>query len=337
MTLRGGLIGCGYFADNHLNAWNDVDGASIVAVCDLDVEKATAAAVKFGIEAVHTDAAQMLNEMNLDYVDIVTTVGSHKLLVEMAALAGVHVICQKPFALSLADGQTMVKACEDAGVRLMVHENFRWQTPMRAVKAHAADIGDLFFGQVQFRSGFDVYANQPYLATDERFIIYDLGIHLLDLSRFFLGDVESLTCLTQRVNPNINGEDVATILMKMTSGATCIVDVSYFSKLERERFPQTFVYLEGTNGSVQIEHDYHLTQVVGDQITKMHVPPIPRDWTSLPGLAIQDSVVAIHEHWVRVLNGEETLETSGADNLKTLELVFGAYESAEGGTPYRLS
>jgi len=91
----------------------------------------------------------------------------------------------------------MVAACERAGVSFMVHENFRWQTPMRALKEEAAEVGELFFAQVSFRSAFDVYTNQPYLATDPRFIIYDLGVHALDLARFFMGDVASIDCHAQ--------------------------------------------------------------------------------------------------------------------------------------------
>ena len=74
-------------------------------------------------------------------------------------------------APSLQDGQAMVAACNAAGVPFMIHENFRWQTPMRALKEAAGQIGELFFAQVSFRSAFDVYSNQPYLATDPRFII----------------------------------------------------------------------------------------------------------------------------------------------------------------------
>ena len=116
----------------------------------------------------------------------------------------------------------MVAACEAAGVRFMVHENFRWQTPMRALKAAAAEIGKLFFARITWRSAEDVYKNQPYLATDSRFIVYDLGVHLLDLARFYLGEAEALHCLTQRVNPRIRAEDVATILLRMAGGAACV-------------------------------------------------------------------------------------------------------------------
>ena len=153
----------------------------------------------------------------------------------------------------------MVQACENADVPFMVHENFRWQSPMRALKVAAADIGDLFFGRISFRTPYDVYANQPYLATEPRFIIADLGVHLLDLARFFFGEVEQLTCHTQSVNPRIVGEDVATILLKMRSGATCLVDCSYATKSAEDPFPQTLVHLEGTKGRARLGAIIRLT------------------------------------------------------------------------------
>jgi predicted dehydrogenase len=335
--LRGAVIGCGYFAQNHLYGWQVTDGVEIIAVCDIDEAKARQTAEKFGIPSTFTDAEQLLQQSApLDFIDIVTTPESHRALVELSARYEKHTICQKPVAPSLADARAMVAACEQAGVQFMVFENFRWQRPMLRLKSHLAAIGDVFFGRVYFRSGYDVYANQPYLAEDERFILYDLGIHLFDLARFFMGEVEHLTCLTQRVNPKIKGEDVATILMKMRSGETCIVDLSYASQCEVESFPQTLVYLEGTEGSISLDRDYRLTIVKGKQVTPETVAPAIYPWSHPPHEAVQESVVNVQRHWVNCLRHNREPDTSGSDNLKTLELVFGAYESAATGLPYRV-
>ena len=334
--LRGGLIGCGFFARNHLYGWQHVEGADIVALCDLDHPRAQAYAEEFGIRAAHSSAEEMLESESLDFVDIVTQPATHRELVELAAAHGTHVICQKPLAPSLEEGRAMVRACREAGVRFMVHENFRWQTPMRAMKEATKGLGDLFYGRVAFRSAFDVYTDQPYLATDERFIIYDLGVHLLDLARFFMGDVNKLYCRTQRANERIRGEDVATITLELESGATCVVEMSYFSKLEEELFPQSLPHLEGTGGSATMGPNYQLTRVGGEGVTRRHVPPSTFPWSTSPIEVIQESVVAIQQHWADCLRHDREPETSGEDNLKTLELVFGAYESAERGEPYRV-
>ena len=104
-AFRGALIGCGFFARNHMHGWADAEGAEIVAVCDLDRAKAEDFARSFGATP-YTDAAAMLAEVRPDFVDIATTVESHRPLVELAARARrARSICQKPFARDYADGR----------------------------------------------------------------------------------------------------------------------------------------------------------------------------------------------------------------------------------------
>jgi D-apiose dehydrogenase len=327
--LRGGLIGCGFFARNHLNAWRDVDGAEIVALCDTDEARLRERAAEFGVGATYGDAETMLREAELDFVDVVTQVGSHRPLVELAARQGIPVICQKPLAPSLEDARAMVEACRAAGVPFMVHENFRWQRPMRETKRAADSIGELFFGRIQWRTAWDVYTDQPYLATDERFILSDIGVHLLDLARFFMGEAAELRCLTQSVNPRVRGEDVATVLLRMRNGAACVVDMSFASHLEREMFPQTLIHLEGAGGSVVLDHDFELAVTTPEGTQGRQVGPGPVSWAIPLVQHVQESVIAIQQHWSDCLRAGQTPETSGADNLKTLELVFGSYDSAE--------
>jgi predicted dehydrogenase len=331
--LNGALIGCGFFAVNQMHAWQDVAGASIVAICDRDPERLKIVGDQFGIDRRYSDAAQMFADGGFDFVDIATTVQSHRALVEMAAAHNVPAICQKPFAKTLDDAKAMVKVCADAGLPLMVHENFRWQTPIQAVMKvlEAGTIGEPFWGRFSFRSGYDVFSGQPYLAEGERFIIEDLGIHTLDIARYILGDVAALSARTKRVNPKIKGEDVATILLDHESGATSIVDVSYASKLSTEPFPETLIEIDGTEGSIRLSQGYHL-EVTGKNGTEVSdVSPTLLSWASRPWHNIQESVYAIQQHWAeRLAAGGET-STSGADNLKTFALVEAAYDSAASG------
>lgn len=333
--LKGALIGCGFFAINQMHAWQDVEGASIVAICDRDPERLDIVGDQFGIERRYADAAAMFADGGFDFVDIATTVQSHRALVDMAASHKIPAICQKPFAKTLSDAKAMVAACAAAGVPLMVHENFRWQTPIQAVKTvlQSGVIGEPFWGRFSFRSGYDVFSGQPYLAEGERFIIEDLGIHTLDIARFILGDVSSLTARTKRVNPKIKGEDVATILLDHDNGATSIVDVSYASKLATEPFPETLIELDGTKGSIRLSQGYRLEVSGPDGVAVSDASPQLLSWASRPWHNIQESVLAIQQHWTdRLANGGET-STSGADNLKTLALVEAAYESAASRRP----
>ncbi|WP_064708409.1 Gfo/Idh/MocA family protein [Rhizobium bangladeshense] len=328
--LKGALIGCGFFAINQMHAWNDVDGADIVAICDRDPGRLKIVGDQFGIERRYRDAEAMFADGGFDFVDIATTVQSHRALVEMAARNRVPAICQKPFAKTLSDAKAMVEACRNAGVALMVHENFRWQTPVQAVrKALAANaIGKPFWGRFSFRSGYDVFSGQPYLAEGERFIIEDLGIHTLDIARYILGDVSSLTARTERVNPGIKGEDVATVLLDHENGATSVVDVSYATKLSKEPFPETLIELDGAEGTIRLSQGYRLEITNGRGTTTMDVSPRLLPWASRPWHNIQESVGAIQQHWVDQLKRGEEHSTSGADNLKTFALVEAAYDSA---------
>ncbi|TPL74392.1 Gfo/Idh/MocA family oxidoreductase [Mesorhizobium sp. B2-3-13] len=337
-SLSGALIGCGFFAVNQMHAWRDIEGVSIVAVCDRDAERLRIVGDQFDVARRYTDAASMFAAEKLDFVDVATTVGSHRELVEMAAAHGVPVICQKPFAPTLSDARAMVEACQTAGVPLMVHENFRWQSPIQAVRAvlDSGEIGTPFFGRISFRSGYDVFSGQPYLATGKRFIIEDLGIHILDIARFLLGDVSSLTARTARINPAIAGEDVATMLMDHAGGATSVVDCSYATKLAVEPFPETLIELDGSDGTIRLAQGYRLT-VTGKTGTKVNdVSPPLLPWASRPWHNIQESVAAIQRHWVDCLASGQEPATSGADNLKTFALVEAAYAGAASRGPVQI-
>ena len=337
--MKGALIGCGFFAQNQLHAWRDIDGAEIVALCDRDPERLAATAETFGIARTYTDAAAMFAAEELDFVDIATTVQSHRPLVEMAAGAGCHVICQKPFAETMDDARAMVAAVEAAGRTLMVHENFRWQSAVRKAieTVRSGAIGTPFFGRVAFRSGYDVYSGQPYLAEGERFIIEDLGIHILDISRALFGDVERIAATTKRVNPKIKGEDVATMLLAHEGGVTSVVDCSYATRRTPETFPQSLLEIDGTEGTLRLDAGYSLVVQTGGDETVTDVSPPVLPWAERPWHNIQESVRIIQQHFVACINAGTQPETSGADNLKTLALVQAAYRSAETGETVRLS
>ncbi|HRY25033.1 MAG: Gfo/Idh/MocA family oxidoreductase [Geminicoccaceae bacterium] len=331
--LKGGIIGCGFFAANHLAAWQLIDGAAIVAVCDQDPARARAAGAAGDGARVFDDAATMLASEALDFVDIITTAPSHRPLVELAARHRVPVICQKPFAPTLDDARAMVDACAQAGVPLMVHENFRWQSPLMAVKniVSSGEIGEPAYARISFRHAYDIYTNQPYLKTEPQLAIMDLGIHLLDLARYFLGEATRLHCRTQRVNPAVAGEDCVTILLDHAGGAVSLVDFSFFTKLEPDPFPQTLVRIEGTKGTVELLAGYHLRVSGPGWSREEDVEPAVPAFGAKPWHNIQESVVNIQRHWIECLQNDREPATSGADNLKTIDLVFRAYESAATG------
>lgn len=327
---RGVLIGCGFFANNHMHGWAEIDGAEIVAICDRELGKAEDMAARFGVAAVYDDAAAMLAAIEPDFVDIATTSTTHRMLVELAASHARAVICQKPMADSMADGEAMVAAAERAGIPLLIHENFRWQRPFREIDARVArgDLGRIHFARFAFRHGYDNYRNQPYLAEIERFTLMDVGLHLFDLARHLVGEATTLACRTQRLNPIVKGEDAFTALVGHEDGATSVIDCSFYSKLTPHRFPQTTAWIEGDEGTIDLDEDYRLTvHSASGRETFSVEPPVPT-WGEKPWHVIQDSVVAFQRHVVDVLDGKTAPQPSGAHNLKTLAMALAAYESA---------
>lgn len=331
--LRGALIGCGFFALNHLHGWQDAKGASIIAICDQSAERLQVVGDQFGIIKRYTNAREMLEAEKPDFVDIATTISSHLDLVLLAAELGIPAICQKPFAKNLEDAKAMVLACERANVPLMIHENFRWQSAIRKVKEvlQSGQIGRAFWGRISFRSAYDVFSGQPYLAEGERFIVEDLGIHALDVARFLLGDAKSVSARTTRVNPSIKGEDVATMLLDHGNGCTSVVDCSYASRRETETFPETLIEIDGSLGSLQLLQGYKLTVTTANGTTQSDVSPPVLLWASKPWHNIQESVALIQQHWVDCLKAGTEPATSGRDNLQTFALVEAVYESAKTG------
>lgn len=332
MTLRGVLIGCGFFARNHMQAWAGIDEVEIVGVCDTDPAKAQAFADHFAARA-YTDAAAMLAEVKPDFTDIATTVASHRPLVELAARHSRAVICQKPFAETLQDGTAMVAACDAAGIPLLVHENFRWQAPYRALGEALASgvIGAPSFLRLSFRHAFDIYANQPYLATIEDLALTDVGLHLFDMARFLMGDVTRVYCQTQRLNQRVAGQDAFLSTLRHASGAVSSVECSFYSHYAPDRFVQTLAVVEGPLGSIELLEGYRLRLHKDGRATDTYVAPKPLGWTDTALLLVQDSVVAFQRHAVQAMKGQASAQPSGRDNLRTLSVTLAAIQSAKNG------
>lgn len=336
--MRIGVVGCGFWSRFQVAGWGEVKGARVIAACDRDRAKAEALAARFGIPSVYDDAAEMIGRERLDVLDVITDPATHEQLVRLAAGRGIPAICQKPLAPTLAGAEGMVRACRAVGVPLFVHENWRWQTPIRALKRALASgaIGRVFRARIDFISGFDVFANQPFLGELEQFILTDIGAHVLDTARFLFGEARSLHCHTQRVHADIRGEDVATVLAEMGNGNTVACNMAYAGNyLEHDRFPETYVFVEGTEGSAELGPDYWVRVTTNDGTAARRWPPPRYAWADPAYVVVQASIVPCCADLLAGLRGEKTAETTGEDNLKTLRMVFGAYESAATGRPVR--
>jgi predicted dehydrogenase len=331
--LRFGVFGAGFWAPFHLAGWGEVEGAKCVALYNRTRWKAEKLAQQFHIPAVYDDPREMLEKERLDFVDCITAVDTHSTLVHLAAEHQLPVICQKPLAPSLEVARQMAEACRRGGVPLLVHENFRWQTPIRHLKTVLDEgrIGPVFRGRIQYANSFPVFDNQPFLKNLKQFILTDMGTHILDVARFLFGEAEALFCRTQRVHRDIQGEDVATVMMGMAGEATITCEISYATRMEHERFPETFAFVEGEQGSVELGPDYWIRVTTREGTQARRFPPPRYAWADPAYDVVHASIAACHADLLAALQGQKSAETSAEDNLKTLELVFAAYRSAECG------
>jgi predicted dehydrogenase len=328
--LRFAVIGTGFWANYQIPAWMELEGVELVALYNRTRSKAEAMARKFGVPSVYDNVQQLLATESLDFVDIITDVDTHAPFTEMAAQKGVAVICQKPMAPKLPAAQQMVDTCRNAAVPFFIHENWRWQAPIRKLKEilDAGTIGSAFKARVSFCSGFPVFENQPFLAELDEFILTDIGSHILDVCRFLFGEADTLYCRTTAVNPSIKGEDVANVFMKMQSGLVCVAEMSYASILEYEPFPQTFVLVEGSRGSVHLTRDYQIRVTTRQGTEVIKAEPAVYPWADPAYALVHASIVDCNRDILQALQGHAPAETSGTDNLETVRLVHAAYASA---------
>ncbi len=330
-TIRVGVVGCGFYAQNHLNAWRDLaaSGAVLAAVCDIDAAKAKAAGESFAVPW-HTDVPAMLSAASLDFVDIVTRQDTHRPLAETTIAHGVATIVQKPFAPTWEDATAIVAAARAAGVWLAVHENFRYQAPLRAVRAviDSGAIGEPGWARIAFRTGFDVYRTQPYFYDEERFVIADVGVHVLDVARFLLGDVKHLSCETQRRNPKVRAEDTATMLLRHESGAVSVVECTYEARRADDAFPETLLEIEGSRGSIVVTRGCVMKVTSGGEASERNIGAPLLPWTAHPWHVSQEGALGACRHFLDCLQRGVPAETNGEDNLKTYALVDAAYRAA---------
>ena len=323
-----GLIGCGFFAQNHLHAWNDLkaEGADLVAVCDIEPSRARAAGEKFGARW-YTDAKEMLDKERLGLVDIATQVSTHLTLAEMTLARRIPTVVQKPFGRDIAEVRRMVDMGRQAETFLAVHENFRFQRPLLKVAEiiRSGAIGQPNWARISFRTGYDIYAGQPYLAKETRFILTDVGVHVLDVARVLMGEVSHLSAHLQKRNPAIAGEDTATMLLGHTSGAASVVECTYSSKRQPDSFPETLLEIEGDGGAIATRIGSRIEVTTNGAMTEIDADPPVLPWAERPWYVAQESVLTTNRHMLQAVQAGRQADTSAEDNLRTFALVEAAY------------
>ncbi len=334
-TLKGVMVGAGYFSQFHAEAWQRMESASIVAICDKEPAKAKKIAQAYGIPRVYTDAAQMFAKENPDFVDIVTPPKSHFPLISLAVDHGIHAICQKPLADTFEEVQEIEAVLQGSNVRFMVHENWRfqpWYREMKSLKEKGV-LGDRVF-HLAFRMrtgdgwGESAYLDrQPYFREMPRLLIHETGVHFVDTFRYLEGEIDEVFAQLRTLNPVINGEDSGLVMFNFASGASGIFDACRYNEPyhNNPRFTFGQMLMEGEGGSIQLDDEGYLwVKPLGKAPFKHPFEP------SLEGVS-GDAVHACLRHFVEnLVNGKE-FETGIEDYQKTLRVVEAIYRSQKEG------
>jgi predicted dehydrogenase len=286
----------------------------------------------------------LLGSEELDFVDIATAPHIHREQVLAAAEHGLHVLCQKPFATSMEEAREMIGACQTAGVRCVVNENWRWRRWYRDLKRmlERGIVGRPRYARFHFRSDSllpkqdgtlpALLSVQPYTAGMPHLILFEWGIHLIDVMRFLFGDggIQSVYARMGRLSPYVRGEDWAAVTLQFREGVVGVVDISWSTLISGDRQLvrgdlDPFV-VEGDRGTIELDPYREDAIIVTTEHGVEHTPARPG---ITPAEAYQASYVGAQGHFVRCLLTGERAENEADDNLKTLEAVFAAYESAE--------
>lgn len=338
--LKAVCVGAGYFSHFQYEAWSRIPEVKIMALCDFDNDKANEMAEKFRIPSVYNSVTEMLENEDPDFIDIITPPETHLQICSEAFKRKIDVIVQKALAPTLQEASTIVHEAEVAGVRLMVHENFRFQPWYREIKKLLDEkiIGETIFSAC-FRMrmgdgwGEDAYLNrQPYFRQMERLLVYETGIHFIDTFRYLFGEVKEVYAKLRKLNPVISGEDAGIIQIEFNNGVQAIWDASRYNESNTDNPRYTFgeMVIDGSGGSIRLYNNGMITiQILGspERVHAYHHQNI-----NFAG----DCVYSIQKHFADCLLSGRTFETNGTDYLNNVKVQEAIYRSAGQNKPVQM-
>lgn len=328
--MRVGIVGTGAMGMTHAAAWSATD-AKIAGFVSKDLATSERLADEYSA-ALYSDLAAMLADV--DVVDICTPTHLHREMVLAAAAAGKDVVCEKPLARTIEQGQEMIAACEAAGVKLMMAHVVRFFPEYVKAKAQVRNgaIGEP--AVLRFTRG----VFQPKKAVDNWFVdieksggmMLDLMIHDMDYARWVAGEVVSVFAKKVTSSNPGAGIDHGLAILKHKSGAISHVEGSwaYPPPLFRTRFE-----IAGSNGL--IEQDSGATAAISLHLLAMEdedIPDVPLPSSPLDEDPYTTEIKAFYD----CIANETAVPVSGADGLAALQIALAAIESAETGQPVML-
>lgn len=334
-ALRVGMVGYGYFAEFHLNAWQRLGGASLIALADPSAERRSAALKVAPHIKVFESVEEMLSSGEFDILDVATPPTTHLDLIRPVLGRVQAVICQKPFCENLSQAQELASASDNSSTLLVIHENFRFQPWYREISNILADgrLGRVVQAQFRFRPGDgatdDAYlGRQPYFRDMKQFLIRETGVHWIDVFRFLFGEPVAVSADLFRTNPVIAGEDSGTFTFQMADGARIGFDGNRTLDhvAQNRRLTMGEFLIEGSQASLKLSGDGAIAlRNFGENHWQTHAYSFEdRDFGG-------DCVYHLQHHVVEHLRAGKTPENTATNYLKNLEIQTLVYRASDEG------
>ena len=332
--VRFAIIGCGRIAQNHFESIDKhASRAELVAVCDTDPAALARAVEKTGAQGFDSLTALLANSQ-ADCIVLTTPSGLHSRQAGEVARAGLDVMTEKPMATRWQDGLAMVRACDEAGVRMFVVKQNRRNPTLQLLK-RAVEQGR--FGRI-YMVNVNVFWTRPQAYYDSAAwrgtwefdggAFMNQASHYVDLLDWICGPVESVMAYTGTLARNIEVEDTGVAALKWRSGAMGTINVTMLT------------YPKNLEGSITILGEKGSACIGGVAVNEI------KNWQFDAADPMDEQVSAAsyqttsvyghghpmyYENVIATLRGEAQPETDGREGLKSLELLIALYMSARDG------
>lgn len=330
------LVGCGRIAKRHSELLGNqvVDGARLGAVCDLIENRARQIGERFSVPWF-TDMHEMMESIEPDVVVILTESGNHAEHTIALAPYRKHIVVEKPMALKLQDADSMIYACDAAGVKLFVVKQNRFNVPVLKLREalKKGRFGKLVMGTVRVRwcrqqAYYDQDSWRGTWALDGG-VLTNQASHHIDLLEWMMGPVESVYAVMSTALVKIEAEDTAAVVIRFANGALGIIEAT------------TAVRPKDLEGSISILGEGGSVEIGGFAVNEMKVwnfvSPEPGDESVMAKYSVNPPNVygfghqAYYEHVVDCIVNDRQQLIDGLEGRKSLELINAIYESVETG------
>jgi UDP-N-acetyl-2-amino-2-deoxyglucuronate dehydrogenase len=339
--LNFGLVGCGRIAKRHAELLGNgqIAGAQLSAVCDIDADKARRIGEQFSIPWF-VDMHEMMRSVAIDVVTVLTESGNHAKHVVALAPYQKHIVVEKPMAITLDDADAMIRACDQAGIKLFVVKQNRFNVPVVKLREarDSGRFGKMVLGTVRVRwCRPQAYYNQDAWrgtwAMDGG-VLTNQASHHVDLLEWMMGDVESVFAMSKTALVDIEAEDTAVVTLRFKSGALGVIEATTAT---RPNDLEGSISILGEGGSVEIG---------GFAVNKMKVwqfvKPEADDELVMETYSVNPPSVygfghhAYYEHVVDCIQNKKQHLVDGLEGRRSLELISAIYESIETGREVKL-